>query len=388
MQSPIWPAAWPEFRLLTSQLTQTSINDQTENQRGCYPSRPFPPDNRPNRTATIAPSLHHLIQLLIERLLIIIESISLTKQPQPSLPFPGRVAHAIPFPPIESRRRPPPPPPPPTSSAPPSDPRRAMQHGDYASSAPPAAGHYYPHQFAPNPPPHPASSAADAAPPTIPASYASAPPYSVGGYSISRRRPRPTRRRPSTPGTRRPTTIPTPRPTHRSRPRRRRRTTATRRRRRGRPRSMLRRRSPAPRRCPTTPRTTEATSRLLPRGTATMITWTRAPTRIAATAAPSRTGRAARRRRGRVPRCLMTTAGRLGPRREGRTSGPPVAAAVWVGALGKLRGLFQKQSLMRMLTVVRRSFGLNCCLRVPGALPMCFVRYDRIGQIIHHTCKI
>ncbi|EAZ04421.1 hypothetical protein OsI_26566 [Oryza sativa Indica Group] len=58
-----------------------------------------------------------------------------------------------------------------------------MQHGDYASSAPPAAGHYYPHQFAPNPPPHPASSAADAAPPTIPASYASAPPYSVGGYS-------------------------------------------------------------------------------------------------------------------------------------------------------------------------------------------------------------
>lgn len=183
MQSPIWPAAWPAFRLLTSQLTQTSINDQTENQRGCYPSRPFPPDNRPNRTATIAPSLHHLIQLLIERLLIIIESISLTKQPQPSLPFPGRVAHAIPFPPIESRRRPPPPPPPPTSSAPPSDPRRAMQHGDYASSAPPAAGHYYPHQFAPNPPPHPASSAADAAPPTIPASYASAPPYSVGGYS-------------------------------------------------------------------------------------------------------------------------------------------------------------------------------------------------------------
>uniref|UniRef100_A0A0D9X0M7 FYVE-type domain-containing protein n=1 Tax=Leersia perrieri TaxID=77586 RepID=A0A0D9X0M7_9ORYZ len=55
-----------------------------------------------------------------------------------------------------------------------------MQHGggsgDYASSAPAAAGHYYPQQYAPNPP-HPAT--ADA----IPAGYASAPPYSVGGYS-------------------------------------------------------------------------------------------------------------------------------------------------------------------------------------------------------------
>ncbi|KAF7000271.1 hypothetical protein CFC21_016204 [Triticum aestivum] len=53
-----------------------------------------------------------------------------------------------------------------------------MQHGsgDYASPAP--AGHYYPHQYAPpGPPPHP-----PAADPPIPGGYASAPPYSVGGY--------------------------------------------------------------------------------------------------------------------------------------------------------------------------------------------------------------
>ncbi|KAI4967758.1 hypothetical protein ZWY2020_015096 [Hordeum vulgare] len=53
-----------------------------------------------------------------------------------------------------------------------------MQHGsgDYASPAP--AGHYYPHQYtSPGPTPHPI-----AADPPIPGGYASAPPYSVGGY--------------------------------------------------------------------------------------------------------------------------------------------------------------------------------------------------------------
>lgn len=53
-----------------------------------------------------------------------------------------------------------------------------MQHGsgDYASSAP--EGHYYPHQYTP-PGTNPQPAATDA---PIPAGYASAPPYSVGGY--------------------------------------------------------------------------------------------------------------------------------------------------------------------------------------------------------------
>ncbi|XP_062187219.1 protein FREE1-like isoform X2 [Phragmites australis] len=59
-----------------------------------------------------------------------------------------------------------------------------MHHGsgDYASSGLPA--HYYPHQYAPPAPapnPHPAAAATDAPMPGA-GSYASAPPYSVGGY--------------------------------------------------------------------------------------------------------------------------------------------------------------------------------------------------------------
>uniref|UniRef100_A0A0A9DB44 Uncharacterized protein n=1 Tax=Arundo donax TaxID=35708 RepID=A0A0A9DB44_ARUDO len=70
----------------------------------------------------------------------------------------------------------------------------------------------------------------------------------------------------------------------------------------------------------------------------------------------------------------MTTGGQLASRLAGISSRGALVVAVGVGALGRLRGPFQRLRLMRMRVVVHRSFELSCCQRALGALLMCFAR--------------
>ncbi|KAM0885134.1 hypothetical protein ACQ4PT_030548 [Festuca glaucescens] len=257
-----------------------------------------------------------------------------------------------------------------------------MQHGsgDYASSAP-AGGHYYPHQYAPPGPPgpNPYPPAADA---PAPAGYASAPPYSVGGYpdqppsapSYSQP-PQYAGYPPYNPAPYPPEPSPAPyyaypQPTHTQ---------------------------PAPAAEPTPqPLPYDAPyygggyqqpaaagygdDDYLDEGAYAYTGDGGAELYGARGTAPTRSGAAMFDDYGRS---IGLSSGGAGQPQGGGGGGGSVG-----GGFGKIARAVQKRSPMRMPVVVRRSFGLSCCQRVPEAPLMCFARYssssiDKIYQSMH-----